>query len=46
VRQPIDEMVEETLALLQLDQPSRTIETGIVRALPGTMVWRDTIPRA
>jgi DNA-binding LacI/PurR family transcriptional regulator len=45
VRQPIDEMIEETLALLRLDRLPGPIETGIVRALPGTLVWRDTVPR-
>ena len=44
VRQPVEGMVEETLAMLHLDQPLRAIEPGIDKALAGTLVWRDTIP--
>lgn len=45
VRQPIAEMVEETLAILHLDTPEKPIEPGIDRKVPGHLVWRDTIPR-
>lgn len=44
VRQPIESMVDETLAMLHLDQPLRAIEPGIDRALAGTLIWRDTVP--
>ena len=44
VRQPIDGMVDETLAMLHLDQPLRAIEPGIDRALAGSLIWRDTVP--
>ncbi len=35
VRQPIDRMVEETLAMLHLDDPERPIERGIDRPIQG-----------
>lgn len=44
VRQPIDQMVEETLAILHLDDPTRPIERGIDRPIGGNLIWRDTIP--
>lgn len=44
VRQPVEEMVVETLAMLHLDQPLRAIEPGVDKALAGSLVWRDTIP--
>lgn len=43
VRQPIAEMVEETLAVLHLDEPSRPIEPGIDVKVTGRLIWRDTI---
>ncbi len=44
VRQPIDGMVDETLAMLHLDQPLRAIEPGVDKALAGSLIWRDTVP--
>ena len=44
VRQPIDQMVEETLAILHLDDPTRAIERGIDRPITGNLIWRNTIP--
>jgi len=44
VRQPIDIMVEETLEMLHLDDPHRPIELGVDRAVPGRLIWRNTIP--
>ena len=44
VRQPVEAMVEEALAMLHLDQPLTAIEPGIDKALPGTLIWRATIP--
>ncbi|HEY4171347.1 MAG TPA: LacI family DNA-binding transcriptional regulator [Reyranella sp.] len=44
VRQPIDQMVEESLAMLHLDDPSRPIERGIDRPITGRLMWRNTIP--
>jgi DNA-binding LacI/PurR family transcriptional regulator len=43
VRQPIDEMVAETLAILHLDDPSRPIEMGIDRPIAGHLINRKTI---
>ena len=44
VRQPIDLMVEETLSILHLDDPTQQIERGIDRPITGKLVWRSTIP--
>lgn len=44
VRQPIDQMVEETLSILHLDDPTRPIERGIDRPITGNLIWRNTIP--
>jgi DNA-binding LacI/PurR family transcriptional regulator len=44
VRQPIDEMVDETLSILHLDEPDRPIERGIDRPIVGRLIWRNTIP--
>lgn len=44
VRQPIDAMVEEALSILHLDEPTRPIEPGIDRHVPGRLIWRKTIP--
>ena len=44
VRQPIDEMVEETLSILHLDDPSRPIERGIDRPIAGHLIKRHTVP--
>jgi len=44
VRQPIEEMVEETLSILHLDAPSQPIERGLDRPIRGRLVWRNTIP--
>lgn len=43
VRQPVDRMVDEALAMLHLDEPRRPIERGVDRRLPGRLVWRATI---
>lgn len=42
VRQPVDEMVEETLALLGL-QGSPPASKPLVRRFPGVLVMRDTV---
>lgn len=44
VRQPLESMIEETLAMLHLDDPQRPIERGVDRPLPGRLIWRNTIP--
>jgi DNA-binding LacI/PurR family transcriptional regulator len=44
VRQPIDEMVDETLTILHLDDPGRPIERGIDRPIAGRLIKRDTVP--
>lgn len=44
VRQPINQMVDETLKILHLDEPDRPIERGIDRPIKGKLVWRETIP--
>lgn len=44
VRQPIEAMVDEALAILHLDEPERPIELGIDRQVPGRLIWRATIP--
>ena len=44
VRQPIDEMIEETLAILNLDEPGLAIQPGIDLPIKGSLVWRATIP--
>jgi hypothetical protein len=44
VRQPIDEMIEETLAILNLDEPQFAIQPGIDRPIKGSLIWRATIP--
>ncbi len=44
VRQPIDQMVDETLNILHLDEPTRPIERGIDRPISGRLIWRNTIP--
>jgi DNA-binding LacI/PurR family transcriptional regulator len=43
VRQPIEEMVEEALAILHLDDPTRPIERGIDRPIAGELIMRATI---
>jgi DNA-binding LacI/PurR family transcriptional regulator len=45
VRQPVEEMVEETLAMLHLDDPERPIELGVDKTVAGRLIWRDTIPQ-
>lgn len=45
VRQPVAEMVEEMLGLLDLDSPGKEIEPGIDIKVAGQLVWRSTIPR-
>ena len=45
VRQPVDEMTEEALNLLDLDNPGAAIQPGIDIKVPGRIVWRSTIPR-
>lgn len=44
VRQPVEAMVEEALSILHLDEPTRPIEPGIDRQVPGRLIWRHTIP--
>jgi DNA-binding LacI/PurR family transcriptional regulator len=45
VRQPVEEMVDETLAMLHLDEPDRPIERGIDKSVAGRLIWRDTVPQ-
>lgn len=44
VRQPVEQMVEETLSILHLDEPQLPIERGIDRKIAGALIWRETIP--
>jgi DNA-binding LacI/PurR family transcriptional regulator len=44
VRQPIDEMIDETLAILNLDEQNFVIQPGIDRPIKGDLIWRATIP--
>jgi len=44
VRQPIEQMVDESLAMLHLDDPTLPIERGIDRPIVGRLIWRSTIP--
>ncbi|HEY6630078.1 MAG TPA: LacI family DNA-binding transcriptional regulator [Rhizobiaceae bacterium] len=43
VRQPVDEMVAQTLEILHLDDPDLPIEPGIERVVPCRLIWRDTV---
>lgn len=43
VRQPVEEMVEETLKILHLDDPESPIPPAIDTVVPGRLIWRDTI---
>ncbi|HLX98445.1 MAG TPA: LacI family DNA-binding transcriptional regulator [Roseiarcus sp.] len=45
VRQPIDDMVEQTLALMHLDDPDTPIARGVDMPLPAQLVWGETTPR-
>lgn len=45
VRQPIDEMVDETLSILHLDDPTQPIARGIDRPISGPLIWRNSIPK-
>ena len=44
VRQPVNKMVDATLAVLNLDDPNAPIERGIDRPIEGRLMWRGTIP--
>lgn len=44
VRQPINQMIDATLAILHLDDPTRKIEPGIDKPISGRLIWRGTIP--
>lgn len=50
VRQPVEEMVNETLEMLHLDEPESPIQFAVDKVVPGRLIWRDTIrqpaPRA
>jgi DNA-binding LacI/PurR family transcriptional regulator len=37
VRQPLDKMIAETLALLHLDETAHPIDQGVDRAIPGDL---------
>jgi hypothetical protein len=37
-------MVEETLAILNLDESHFAIQPGIDRPIKGSLIWRATIP--
>lgn len=45
VRQPISQMVDETLRLLHLDEPREPYELGRDLPIAGEMIWRGTVPR-
>jgi DNA-binding LacI/PurR family transcriptional regulator len=44
VRQPINQMIEATLSILHLEDPTRRIEPGIDKPISGRLIWRNTIP--
>lgn len=44
VRQPINQMVAETLSILNLEDPDQPIPRGIDRPISGRLIWRNTIP--
>ena len=44
VRQPIEQMVDETLSILHLDDPTEPIPRGIDRPIKGRLIWRSSIP--
>ncbi|MBV6648637.1 MAG: substrate-binding domain-containing protein, partial [Hoeflea sp.] len=44
VRQPINQMIDATLSILNLDDPSSGIEPGIDQPISGRLIWRNTIP--
>lgn len=43
VRQPVEEMVEETLAILHLDDAESPIPPAVDKVVPGRLIWRETI---
>lgn len=43
VSQPVDEMVEETFKILNLDDVERPIEPGIDMVVPVHLIWRETV---
>ena len=43
IRQPVDQMVDESVALLQLDDGEAPVMRGVDRRIPGALVERDTI---
>ena len=43
VRQPINAMVDEALAMLHLDEPEKPIQAGLDIKVPGRLIWRSTI---
>lgn len=45
ISQPVQEMADKTLKLLDLDNPSTDIEPGIDIKVTGQLIWRETIPR-
>jgi DNA-binding LacI/PurR family transcriptional regulator len=46
VQQPIERMVDESLEILHLDDPSRPIERGIDRPIAGKLIMRGTVNAA
>lgn len=44
MRQPIDEMVDETLAILDPEKKDHPIPSGIDRQAASDLIWRKTIP--
>ena len=46
VRQPIDRMVEETLAILHLDDPLRRFSGASICQSKARLIWRATFPKA
>jgi DNA-binding LacI/PurR family transcriptional regulator len=44
VRQPINQMIDATLSILHLDDPTHRIERGIDHPIGGRLIWRNTIP--
>jgi DNA-binding LacI/PurR family transcriptional regulator len=44
IRQPLDEMITETLRMFHFEEPSRQIVLGQDRAITGELIWRSTIP--
>ena len=45
VRQPIEQMIEKTLAIMHLDSPLMPIAAGVDAVLPTRLIWGATTPK-